>query len=711
MRARQPDSSGSITRDGVTVGYDVYGVGHSPTVVLTPTWAIAQSQHWKAQVPVLARRYRVITVEGRGNGRADRPRDPAAYTFAELAADVLAVLDATGTERAVVSGVSRGGVIAAVLAATAPERITGAVLIGAALKSLAPAFPEQLAHSFTGELDTDQGWARYNQHYWRRDLRGFGEFFWGEIFPEPHSTKQVEDGVGWIVETDAEVLVATQFNPEPVLGDRERTLELLRSIRCPVLVIHGTDDRITPLVRSEIAAEATGGDLLLIEGGGHCPQARDPIRVNRAITEFVERVTPPQDRAPAHHTWTRAMSRQPRVLYLSSPIGLGHARRDLAIARALRARRPDVRVDWLAQDPVTRFLAGAGERVHAASAFLANESAHLTSEAHEHTLHAFQAIRRMDEILVANFSVFQDVVDEGDYDLVVGDEAWDVDHFWHENPELKRSAYAWVTDFVGWLPMPAGGEREAALTADYNAEMIEHVERFRRVRDRAIFIGEPDDIVPDSFGPGLPAIRAWTQEHYEFTGYVTGFDAGGLTGGADRAAARRRLGYPDDAPVVVVTVGGSGVGETLLRTVVDAYPRARKEIDGLRMLVVCGPRIDGSFLPRHDGVEIRGYVEDLPDHLAACDAAVVQGGLTTTMELVATGRPFVYVPLGEHFEQQRHVRHRLDRHGAGHYLDHAGLDADELATALAGQLRSTVDYLPVPSDGAERAAALLADLL
>src|SRR4051794_38862245 len=144
MRARQPDSSGSVTRDGVTVGYDVYGARHSPTVVLTPTWAIAQSQHWKAQIPVLARRYRVITVEGRGNGRADRPVDPAAYTFAEYAADVVAVLDATGTERAVVAGVSRGGVITAVLGDTLPQRGTGGGFIRAPLQALAPPFPQQL---------------------------------------------------------------------------------------------------------------------------------------------------------------------------------------------------------------------------------------------------------------------------------------------------------------------------------------------------------------------------------------------------------------------------------------------------------------------------------------------------------------------------------------------------------------------------------------
>jgi UDP:flavonoid glycosyltransferase YjiC (YdhE family) len=314
----------------------------------------------------------------------------------------------------------------------------------------------------------------------------------------------------------------------------------------------------------------------------------------------------------------------------------------------------------------------------------------------------------MDEILLANFSVMQELVDTGDYDLVVGDEAWDVDHFWHENPELKRSAYAWLTDFVGWLPMPDGGAREQMLTTDYNAEMIEHVERFGRVRDRAIFVGDPDDIVADDFGPGLPSIRDWTERHYDFSGYITGFDAAAL---GDRAALRSRLGYDGDAPVVVVTVGGSGVGESLLRKVVDAYPRLRKEVDDLRMLVVAGPRVDTASLPSHDGVEIRGYVPDLPEHLAACDAAIVQGGLTTTMELVATGRPFLYFPLGNHFEQQRHVRHRLERHRAGRYLDYASTDADDIAIALVEQLNATPDYLAVPSGGAARAAGLLAELL
>ena len=146
----------------------------------------------------------------------------------------------------------------------------------------------------------------------------------------------------------------------------------------------------------------------------------------------------------------------------------------------------------------------------------------------------------MDEILLANFMVFHDLVRDEQYDLWIGDEAWELDYYLHENPEQKRAAYVWLTDFVGWLPMPDGGEHEAFLTADYNAEMIEHIARFPRVRDRAIFVGNRDDIVADAFGPELPLIRDWTEEHYDFAGYVTGFDPAAASPTAS-AARRARL--------------------------------------------------------------------------------------------------------------------------------------------------------------------------
>jgi predicted glycosyltransferase len=315
----------------------------------------------------------------------------------------------------------------------------------------------------------------------------------------------------------------------------------------------------------------------------------------------------------------------------------------------------------------------------------------------------------MDEILVANFMVFHDAVAEGEYDLVIGDEAWDVDHFLHENPELKRTAFAWMTDFVGWIPMPEGGEREAFLTADYNVEMIEHVERFPRLRDRSIFVGNPDDIVPETFGRGLPAIRDWTERHFAFSGYITGFDPAPLV--ERREELRRDLGYRPDERVVIVTVGGSGVGEALLRRVVAAYPEAAARVPGLRMIAVAGPRIDPASLAAPAGVEVVGYVPNLYRHLVACDLAVVQGGLTTTMELAAAGRPFLYFPLENHFEQRRHVRHRLERYRAGRFMEYADATPEVIGAAIAEEIERPVASLPVETDGAARAAAMIAELL
>jgi predicted glycosyltransferase len=468
-------------------------------------------------------------------------------------------------------------------------------------------------------------------------------------------------------------------------------------VQAPVLVIQGTHDRITGPGRGIALAEETGGELVLLEGSGHGPHVRDPVAVNTLLREFV---VPPRPAA----TWVRGRSRRKRALFVSSPIGLGHAQRDAAIAEELRRLRPGLEIDWLAQHPVTRALEARGERVHPASALLANESRHIESESAEHDLHCFQAIRRMDEILLSNFMVFDDLVREEHYDLWIGDEAWELDYYLHENPERKRAAFAWLTDFVGWLPMEDGGARESFLTADYNAEMIEHIARFPRIRDRAVFVGNADDIVPDAFGDGLPAIRDWTEQHFSFAGYVTGFDPRDV---GDRGA----LGYRDDERVCLVTVGGSGVGADLLRRVIAAFPEAKERVPDLRMVVVAGPRIDPASLPAHDGLEVRAYVPDLYRHLAVCDLAVVQGGLTTAMELTANRRPFLYFPLRHHFEQSFHVRHRLERYGAGRRMDFETDGPHEIAVAIAEEIGRDVDYRPVETDGAAKAAALIAELL
>jgi pimeloyl-ACP methyl ester carboxylesterase/predicted glycosyltransferase len=692
-RARYADESGFVERGGVRVFYEVYGSGE-PTVLLLPTWSLVHSRHWKMQIPYLARHCRVVTCDGRGNGRSDRPQDPEAYDERQFAADALAVMDETKTDQAMIVGFSLGGQRGLLLAAEQPERIEGAVFIGPSFVGGGEPLPERTVYDFDTEYETYEGWAKHNRFHWLRDYRDWVEFFISKMFTEPHSTKPIEDAVGWGLETDAETMIATQ---DATGLTPEESRALCRRVRCPVLVIHGQDDAITSHTRGAAFAEQTRGRLVVLEGSGHAPHIRDPVKVNLLLRDFI---LPPKPAA----RWTRGKSRRKRALYISSPIGLGHAQRDAAIADELRKLHPDLEIDWLAQNPVTRVLEARGERIHPASAHLANESGHIESESAEHDLHCFQAIRRMDEILLANFMVFHDLVRDEDYDLWIGDEAWELDYYLHENPEQKRAAYAWLTDFVGWLPMSDGGDREAFVTADYNAEMIEHIARFPRLRDRAVFVGNQDDIVPDAFGPDLPLIRDWTQEHYDFAGYVTGFDPGDL---GDRDA----LGYRDDEQVCIVTVGGSGVGAHLLRRVIEAFPAAKERVPDLRMIVVAGPRIDPAGLPQHEGLEVQAYVHDLYRHLAACDVAVVQGGLTTSMELTANRRPFLYFPLRHHFEQNFHVRHRLSRYGAGRCMDFETDGPDEIAAAIADEIGREVDYRPVETDGAARAAGLIADLL
>ncbi len=706
-RAIHPDAEGFVERDGQRLFYEVYGAGEE-TIFLIPTWSLVHSRHWKMQIAYFSRHFRVLTMDGLGNGRSDRCRDPRRYGAAEFARDCLAVMDGSETERAVMVSLSRGAQYLLDLARLAPERVAGAVFIG-------PLFPytpshwsllldPRVASQFLQPYPFYRWWGRMNAIHWRKDYPDFADWFISRCFPEPHSTKAIEDGVEWALDTDPETLIATIGGK--VHRDRRTLRELAQNLHCPVLVIQGDRDKITPPRDGRALARLSGGRLEAVRRAGHLPHARKPVQVNLALRDFSEDAFG-RARTPRDPTVYRPDGR-PRALYISSPIGLGHAQRDVAIARELRRLHPDLQIDWLAQDPVTRVLAAEGERIHPASEHLANESHHIESESAEHDLQCFHALRRMDEILAANFMLFHDVVRDERYDLWIGDEAWELDYYLHENPREKKVPFAWLTDFVGFLPMDERNERESLLTADYNADMVDHIAQHPEVRDLSLFVGNPEDIVPERLGPELPMIRDWTERNFDFTGYVTGFDPEDL---GERTKLRAELGFGEAERVCIVTVGGSGVGGSLLRRVIAAYPQAKERVPQLRMIVVAGPRIDPQSLPAHAGLEVVPYVHNLYRHLAACDLAVVQGGLTTSMELTAQKRPFLYFPLRHHFEQNFHVRHRLERYGAGHRMDYDDSPPELIAAAIAKEIGREVDYRDVEVDGAARAARRLAELL
>ena len=355
------------------------------------------------------------------------------------------------------------------------------------------------------------------------------------MLPEPHSEKQIEDCIGWGLDAGREVLECTMDAPAGY-ETREQAEALLSRVHCPVLVIHGDDDRITPLACGQRVAALTGGELVVLEGSGHTPQARDPVKVNVLIDAFAERVlgAPPQP----ERRW-RARSRAASARCSSPPRSAsatpGATWRSRASCGALV---PGLEIDWLALHPLTAALEAAGERVHPASRRLATSRRTSRRCPPRTRSRSSRRIREMDEILIANYMVFRDVVREQPYDLWIGDEAWDVDHFLHENPEDKCAPFVFLTDFVGWLPLPEGGEREAFLCADLNALMIEQVERFPlRARPRAVRRRARGRRAA-RFGPGLPEIRDWVQRHFEFTGQIHG-RARAARAQRRRAAVRR----------------------------------------------------------------------------------------------------------------------------------------------------------------------------
>jgi len=240
MRARYPDCEGTVVRDGAGIRYERYGRGR-PAIMLLPTWALVHSQHWKMQVAYLARHFTVVCFDGRASGGSGRPPEPAVYTDVRFASDAMTVMDAAGIETAVLVSVSCGALWALRLGAEYPDRVLGSVFI-APTAPLVPPLAERRVQRFGEMLDDPVGWQTYNARYWKARYPEFVEFFTGRIFTEPHSTKQIEDVIGWALEIDGETL-----------------------------------------------ARCTGGMLVTLAGSGHFPHVRDPVRVNVLIKQFADR--------------------------------------------------------------------------------------------------------------------------------------------------------------------------------------------------------------------------------------------------------------------------------------------------------------------------------------------------------------------------------------------------------------------------------------
>ena len=709
MRAKLPSKEGFVERDGVKLHYEIYGDGPQ-TMVFVPPWVIVHSRIYKAQLPYFSERFRCITYDGRGNGQSDRPEDVAAYSLDNYVADVLAVMDATDAGQAILVGLSYGGLLASILAAHHPERVKAAILAGT-VATVGPELSVHGAEHFLAKRESFEGWEKFNRAHWLADYPDFAEHFVRHICTEPHSTKQIEDGIAWAADTTGRVLAKT-VEARTIPPSFDVSEAMYRKISCPMLLLHGDDDQIQHPGRAEAVAKLVkGAERVTLPGGGHNVLGRFPAKANTLIMDFLARKLGLGANTGANTGAKRPAGRTAkakRALYLSSPIGLGHGRRDIAIARELRKLHPDLEVDWLAQDPVTRLLAASGERIHPLSARLASETRHIELEVGrarpallrgaaphgrgaDRQLHDLPGCRRRGRLR------------SGDRRRILG-----------HRPILARASgteegQARLVDRLRRLRADAGRRRARGL---FDGRLQRRDDRPHRAPSRS---ARPRHLRRQPRGHHRPLVRQGPAgnarlgaPHFDFSGYILGEHPETFGG---RAELRHSLGYRPDERVCIVTVGGSGVGTHLIKRILQSYPMARARLPELRMILVAGPRIDPQSLAAPAGVEVRDFVPNLDRHLAACDLALVQGGLTTCMELTAAGTPFLYFPLKNHFEQNFHVAHRLDQYGAGRRMEFATSTPDMIAEAMVAALAAPTHFKPVEAEGAARAARMLADLV
>ncbi len=398
-----------------------------------------------------------------------------------------------------------------------------------------------------------------------------------------------------------------------------------------------------------------------------------------------------------------------RVLYISGSIGLGHARRDLAIASELRRLDPAVEIVWLAGEPASQVIAEAGETLLPESVAYGDETGVAEDAAEGFSLNLLGrfALRAQGAWKHA-VATFEEVSARHSYDLLIGDETYEIDAALGKRPELKKAPFVMIYDFVG-LDAMSRNPLERLITYRGNwvwgggprGKPPTH-------EDLALFIGELEDVPDKPFGLWLPNRREYARRYYHFVGYAFPFDPADY---ADKEKIRSALSFDEEGPLIVCAVGGTAIGAELLRLCAASYPHIQERVKDSRMVLVCGPRIDPAAMQAPSGVEVRGYVPRLYEHFAACDVAVVQGGGTTTLELTALRRPFIYFPLEGHFEQNLDVAERLARHRAGQRLLYSETTPERLAETVVRLLGHEANWPPIPTDGARRAAELINQLM
>jgi len=393
-----------------------------------------------------------------------------------------------------------------------------------------------------------------------------------------------------------------------------------------------------------------------------------------------------------------------QILFISWEGGMGHITRDVAIAAELRKQRPDIKLSWLASPMATHVLDEVREALLPESSLSVDYNAVGEQALGEFSVNILKFVLYCGKAWAHNVKLFKDIIAKYDFDLIIGDESYEVLMALDSGKTEVRCPFIMIHDLIGVTPM-SWNPLEWLISYWQNWKWAKFKTQDRKILN--FFIGEPEDVPDERFGWLLSNKRDWAAANCKFLGYVIRFDPKQYQ---DQEAVRADLGY-DKQPLVICALGGSSAGKELLQLCGHSFSLVKRHIPSIRMVMVCGTRLSAKSLNLPEGIDVREYVPNLYKHFAASDLAVIVGGGTSATELTALKRPFLYFPLERQFEQQLLIPHRLSRHGAGTRMDYRETTPEILAEQIVANLGAKTQIAPIPVDGAKKAVKYISQLI
>ncbi len=394
-----------------------------------------------------------------------------------------------------------------------------------------------------------------------------------------------------------------------------------------------------------------------------------------------------------------------QILFISWQGAMGHVTRDLAIVNEFHRIAPDVDVSWVAHPLGGKLIQEAGEKLLPESEQVGDYNLVLAQATEKFGLNLLKYVQRYQESSKKNAQLVNQLLQKYEFDLIVGDEIYETLVAFAEGKIQLNCPVIMIEDFIGIQSMDGNLIMRMGAYLK-NRKLVKATEKTSSTITH-LFVGEFEDIADRRYDFFLPNCRDFARKFYRFLGHIVRFDPAQYR---DKTKIRTKLGYGNE-PLVICATGGTGVGRELLELCGKAYPLLKKEIPDLHMVCVCGELLGLDPPKLSPEVELHRFIPNIYEHYAACDLAVVVGGGTTTIELTALGKPFIFFPLENQFDQQIYVSERIARHKAGIRMEYHQTTPEMLTQAILKNIGRKMEDKSIPFDGAKKAAEIISEHL